>query len=409
VSSGKWSSLLNKLVNKIVKRILLTLLILIAVAAVLVGGLLAAGVIHTSSIKMMLNIQYGMQGEPASEAQVHGTLRAPDGFRVTLFAQVPQARLLRFTAAGDLLVSRPHAGDIVLLRPDGNSDGVSDASHTVIDNLNYPHGMDFYDGWLYIAEHDQVGRIRFDDAQGRTIGKYQPMLTGLTSNGVHWSKTLRLGADGLFYLSQGSTCNVCEEVDERRATIMRFHPDGSRPEIYATGLRNSIGFDWAPWNGGLFATDNGRDLLGDDFPPCELNLIEQGQHYGWPYFNGDNVSDPDMGGTQPAGLLEPTAPVYKFRAHTAPIGISFFDDDPPPGFERAALVALHGSWNRSEPDGYEVISLHWSVQGIVERDFLTGFLDDGTVRGRPVDVVHGPEGAVYVSDDYAGAVYRIAP
>jgi glucose/arabinose dehydrogenase len=316
--------------------------------------------------------------------------------------------LLRFTPTGDLLVSRPHAGDIVLLRPDGNSDGVSDARHTVIDKLNYPHGMDFFDGWLYIAEHDQVGRIRFDDEQGRTIGTYQPLLTGLTSNGVHWSKTLRLGADGLFYLSQGSTCNVCEEADGRRATIMRFHPDGSRPEIYATGLRNSIGFDWAPWNGELFATDNGRDLLGDDFPPCELNLIKQGQYYGWPYFNGDNVPDPDMGDALPAGLLEPIVPVYKFRAHTAPMGISFFDDNPPPGFARAALVALHGSWNRSEPDGYEVVSLHWSEQGIVEREFLTGFLDDGTVLGRPVDVVHGPEGAVFVSDDYAGAVYRIS-
>jgi len=371
---------------------------------VLVGGLLASGAIHISSTKMVLNIQYGLQGEQTSEEEARRTLRTPAGFHVSLFAHVPGARFLRFTPAGDLLVSRSHDGEIILLRANGTATATS---RTVIADLNRPHGMEFHAGWLYVAERDRVGRIQFDAERGQTHGAYQPVLTGLTGNGNHWSKTLRMGPDGLFYLAQGSTCNVCEEADPRRATIMRFRADGTEPEIYATGLRNSIGFDWAPWSGELYATDNGRDLLGDDFPPCELNLVQQDSFYGWPYFNGANIPDPTMGTDPLAETREPIPPVHEFRAHNAPIGISFFDSDAPPEFRRAALVALHGSWNRSEPDGYKVVSLHWSADRIEERDFLTGFIENGDIRGRPVDVAHGPDGAIYVSDDYAGAVYKI--
>ncbi|MCB1843165.1 MAG: PQQ-dependent sugar dehydrogenase, partial [Halioglobus sp.] len=181
-------------------------------------------------------------------------------------------------------------------------------------------------------------------------------------------------------------------------------------EIIATGLRNSVGFDWAPWNGALYATDNGRDMLGDDFPPCELNRIEQGNFYGWPYFNGANVPDPDMGPDPEAAVRQPVPPVHGFRAHNAPLGIRFLDGSRlPQAYRRSALVALHGSWNRSEPDGYKVVSLHWDDTGAVEeRDFLWGLNVNGKIHGRPVDVAQGPDGAIYISDDYAGAVYRIA-
>jgi len=233
---------------------------------------------------------------------------------------------------------------------------------------------------------------------------------GFTDDGNHWSKTLAFGPDGLLYLTQGSTCNICVEEDERRATMMRFQPDGSGGTIIATGLRNSVGFDWAPWNGELYATDNGRDLLGDDFPPCELNLIEEDRFYGWPYFNGANIPDPDMGDDPLAGQREPTAMAHGFRAHNAPLGIAFIDDTGwPAGYERTALVALHGSWNRSVPDGYKVVSLHWTDQGIEQRDFLTGFNQDGRISGRPVDIAQGPDGAIYISDDYASAIYRVSP
>jgi mono/diheme cytochrome c family protein len=170
-----------------------------------------------------------------------------------------------------------------------------------------------------------------------------------------------------------------------------------------------VGFDWAPWSGELYATDNGRDLLGDDFPPCELNRIELNHFYGWPYFNGDNIPDPDMGTDPLAAQRQPTAPAYGFRAHNAPLGMSFIDASGfPAQYQRSALVALHGSWNRSTPDGYKVVSLHWGDKGIEERDFLSGFNLNGEISGRPVDVAQGPDGAIYISDDYAGAIYRVS-
>jgi hypothetical protein len=174
-------------------------------------------------------------------------------------------------------------------------------------------------------------------------------------------------------------------------------------------LRNAVGFDWRPATGELFATDNGRDLLGDDFPPCELNRITPGGFYGWPYANGNNQPDPDFGAGHEDRIATALPPVHGFRAHNAPLGIVFLRT-PPAGdaYHGAALVALHGSWNRTKKDGYKVVSLHWDEKGrIEERDFATGFERDEEVIGRPVDVAEGEDGVVYISDDYAGAIYRV--
>lgn len=389
------------------------LLIGLALIVVIIGGivtfLLASGTIDRNSLRMVLNVMAGVDGPQATAAVVEQRYQLPPGFQLQLYADsLPKARFLRFTPAGDLLVSRPHSGDIVLLRRDANGDGQPDAVETLVNGLQRPLGMDFDGQWLYIAEDHQIGRVAFDSDKGDIDGNYEPIIEGLANNGNHWSKTIRFGPDGLLYLSQGSTCNVCTEDDERRATMTRFNPDGSNPQVLATGLRNSVGFDWAPFSGDLYATDNGRDLLGDDFPPCELNRIEAGKFYGWPYFNGDNLPDPDMGADPLASERQPTAPAHDFRAHNAPLGMTFIDATGwPAGYERTALVALHGSWNRSKPDGYKVVSLHWTEDGIQERDFLSGFNQDGTISGRPVDVAQGPDGAIYISDDYAGAIYRV--
>ncbi|HKI74230.1 MAG TPA: PQQ-dependent sugar dehydrogenase, partial [Pseudomonadales bacterium] len=180
--------------------------------------------------------------------------------------------------------------------------------------------------------------------------------------------------------------------------------------IYATGLRNSAGFDWRPADGEIYATDNGRDSLGDNFPPCEFNHIVQGGFYGWPYANGDKVPDPDYGKGHEDMIARSIAPAHDFRAHNAPLGMVFYRGDVfPPPYRGAAIVALHGSWNRSVKDGYKVVSLQWQADGnIVEKDFVTGFLKDGNVIGRPAEVAEGPDGAIYIADDYAGAVYRVA-
>jgi glucose/arabinose dehydrogenase len=392
------------------RKILIALLVLLLLVAAISLGLLATGTIDSTSLRMVLNVMTGMGGPPTSDEKVERRYRVPEGFTLELYANdLPRVRFLRFTRAGDLLVSRPHAGDILLLRRDVDGDGRPDAVETLLEDLRRPLGLDLADGWLYVAESHRISRVTFDSETGSVSGELQPLVVGLTDNGNHWSKTIRIGPDGMLYLAQGSTCNVCEEEDPRRATMMRFAPDGSGGEIIATGLRNSVGFDWAPWDGGLYATDNGRDMLGDDFPPCELNRIAEGQFYGWPYFNGDNITDPDMGADPLADRRQPTPPVHGFRAHNAPLGIAFIDGADMPGdFDRAALAALHGSWNRSEPDGYKVVSLHWNGDAIEERDFLTGFNLDGDISGRPVDVAQGPNGAIYVSDDYAGAIYRVS-
>lgn len=389
------------------RKFLMVLGLLVLLLVSLPVLLLATGTIDPTSLRMVLNVMVGAEGPPADAATARARYSLPPGFALTLYANdVPKARFMRFTAAGDMVLSRPHAGDVLLLRRDANGDGRPDGREVLLADLKRPLGLALHGSWLYVAESHQVGRVLFDAAAGKVDGEYDPVIEGLTDNGNHWSKTIGIGPDDKLYLAQGSTCNVCEEEDERRATMMRFNLDGSGGEIIATGLRNSVGFDWAPWNGALYATDNGRDLLGDDYPPCELNRIERGKFYGWPYFNGANEPDPDMG-EDPQGRA-PTAPEHPFRAHNAPLGITFLEGAQlPTGYRRTALVALHGSWNRSSPDGYKVVSLHFTDKGIEEQDFLAGFHSEGDISGRPVDVAQGPDGAIYISDDYAGAIYRV--
>ena len=366
--------------------------------------------IAVSNPKMLLQVALGNGVAVADTWRVTQRLHMPAGFSVAVYARdLAGARMLRFTAAGDLLVSRPRAGSVELLARDPANLQQAAGRRVLLSGLSRPHGIDIADGWLYVGETDAIGRVRFDEKTGALRGDYQRIVTGLTGNGNHWSKTVRIGPDGYLYVAQGSTCNVCAESDARRATIMRFQRDGSGGEIYARGLRNSVGMDWAPWSQQLYATDNGRDLLGDDFPPCELNRIEQSGFYGWPYINGFGVLDPDLGKGKEALLPTAIAPAFGFRAHNAPLGMHFLRNAKlPAGYERTALVALHGSWNRSSPDGYKVVALHWRADGTIEQtDFLTGFEDNGNVIGRPVDIAEGPDGAIYISDDYAGVIYRV--
>jgi len=349
--------------------------------------------------------------EPPSAAMIAEQLRAPPGFKVALWAQdLPSARLMVPTANGDLILSQPRGGLVVLLHGDRDGDGRSDGRQTLFSGLDRPNGVDLHDGWLYIAEATRVSRVPFDAAARQVRGSLQPLVTGLTADGAHWRKTARVGPDGFLYLGQGSTCNVCIEKDPRRATVMRFALDGSGSEIIATGTRNPYGFDWAPWDGALYATENSRDLLGDDIPADELNRIEPGGFYGWPYVHGQKVIDPEFGRGNPPLIATARPPAHEFRAHNAPLGVRFLRyAGRPASYERVALVALHGSWNRSTPDGYKVVSLHFAADGsIEERDFLAGFRGSAGLIGRPVDVAESADGSVYVSDDYAGVIYRVS-
>lgn len=350
------------------------------------------------------------RGRPAPPAEAVGSLLSvPEGFSIELWVDgVPNARMLRATPAGDLLVSTPRSGRILLVERDA-SERRPRAVLPLLEGLDRPHGLDLHDGWLYVAEAGAVSRVRFDATNRRTEGGVERVVSDLPAGGNHWTRTVRFGPDGWMYVSIGSSCNACAETDARRATLMRFRPDGSEGEIFARGLRNSVGFDWQPGTGDLYATDNGRDLLGDDFPPCELNRVVRGGFYGWPYANGQRVPDPDLGAGREAEIAGSIPPAHGFRPHNAPLGIAFLHGDAwPPAYRDAAIVALHGSWNRTRKDGYQLVSVHWGPYGTIEeRPFLTGLLREDEAIGRPVDVLATDEGTLYVSDDYAGAIYRI--
>ena len=353
-------------------------------------------------------------------ALVQQRMRANPGFTVSIWAENARgARVLRFTPAGDLLVSSPVLNSILLLEADADGDGRSDGQRVLLDRLNHPYGIDLKDGWLYIGETGGIARVPFDPgtpavgdvASGaRLTGDLEHIVSNLPPGGNHWTRSLGFGPDGWLYVSVGSSCNVCLEDDpNRRAAILRFRPDGTGEQTFATGLRNSVGFDWQPTTGKLYATDNGRDLLGDNFPPCELNELIEGGFYGFPFANGDRLPDPDFGEGRSQRIASSIPPAHSFAAHNAPLGMNFVGGPRlPESMEGAAVVALHGSWNRTRKDGYKVVWLRWDAEGrIHEADFLTGFLENDDPIGRPADAIQGPDGSIYVSDDYAGVIWKI--
>jgi glucose/arabinose dehydrogenase len=233
-------------------------------------------------------------------------------------------------------------------------------------------------------------------------------------------KSLKLGPDGFLYLNLGSSCNVCAESNPTRATILRYtkdgKPAGGKGAVWAESLRNSQGFAWQPQTLAMYATNDGADMRSstlngkpnDDLPPEHLNRIEAGAHYGWPYCWGNKQPDPNFAG--PAGICEKMqAPALTFPAHSTPIGIAFVDKPAfPPDYQGDAIVALHGSWNRATPSGYKVIRVKFKDgQPVGFEDFITGWLNEHEAWGRPVDVMFGPKGSLYISDDRAGIIYRV--
>ena len=335
-------------------------------------------------------------------------IRLPAGYDISIYAEGLNDPRMLLWSGENLLVSTPRSGEVKLLRP--SADGRRAASvETLFADINAPHGLALHAGKLYIAAQDAIHAVEWD-AQNSAPLAPAVTIAALPPSGGHWTRSIKSGPDGNLYVAVGSSCNVCIEDDPRRAAMLTLDAESGALEIHAGGLRNTVGWDWRPEDGALYGVDNGRDLLGDDIPPDELNRIEKGGFYGWPFLNGFNVRDPDYGDRADARISSAIEPEYGFQAHVAPLSILFLGADTRlPGLQGAALVALHGSWNRSSKVGYKIVSLHWNADGsIEERDFASGFEENEDVIGRPVDIALGPDGALYVSDDFAGVIYRIA-
>ncbi len=338
--------------------------------------------------------------------------RLPPGFALDVFASgIPHPRYMRITSRGDVIVTQPRKQKVLLLR-DADGDGRADETRVLLDDLHLPHGVELVGDTLFVAGPAYVVRAKFDVEAGRVVGEPEPFVA-LPDIGGHSWRPLRLGPDRKLYTAIGAACNVCEPTADRDQSILRFDLATGTEEVVATGFRNAAHFDWQPGTGAMFATEVGVDYLGEDVPLEELNRIEVGGFYGFPYLHGPDARDPELSPSDDDAIARAVAPAHTFIAHTTPLGMTFLRGKAlPDDYRGAALVALKGSWNRDRMSGYKVVSLHWSTdpdgtESIAQRDFLIGFERDEDVVGRPVDVVVGPDGAIYVSDDMAGAIYRI--
>jgi glucose/arabinose dehydrogenase len=339
------------------------------------------------------------------------------GITLSVYAEdVPGARIMAFgpdTGAGSeaveaLFVSGTQEGSIFAV-PDRDADGVADATIVFAEGLDRPHGIAWRDGWLYVGETHRVVRMRDVDGD-LSADEVEIVVPQLPAAGQHFTRSLVFGPDGGLYVSVGSSCNACEEDDPRRAAVLRFDPDdGEVATIYARGLRNAVGLAWHPTTGALWATDNGRDWLGDELPPEELNRIQAGDDHGWPFCYGGRVPDPEIGSTERCASTVPAT--FEMQAHSAPLGLDFYTGSLLPAEYRGDLfIAFHGSWNRSAPTGYKVVRVRFSGgEPTAVEDFVDVWLDDGSASHRPVDVKTGPDGALYISDDLQGTVFRVTP
>jgi glucose/arabinose dehydrogenase len=334
-------------------------------------------------------------------------INLPPGFAVGVFAQgLNGPRMLAIGPDGQLYVADRDANRIVRL-PDQNGDGVADAIQVVADDLDRPSSLAFYnDGSLYIGETTRILRLSAPDAAG-VFQERQVIIAGLPSAG-HNTRTVLFSPDWqTLFVSIGSSCNNCIEDDPRRAAIMRYNPDGSGGEVFASGLRNAVGITFRPGTDELWATNNGRDNMGDDLPPETVNLVGQGDDFGWPRCHAGDIIDPELG--SPTACQGVAQPMVKMQAHSAPLGLAFYTGSQFPVEYRGGLfVAFHGSWNRSVPTGYKVvfIPIQDGKTGPLQ-DFATGWLANGSVWGRPVDMITASDGSLFVSDDSGGYIYRI--
>ena len=342
----------------------------------------------------------------------------PDGFKIEIYASdVENARSMTVSPSGTVFVGNRKSDNVFALI-DENNDGKVDKKYLITDKLkNMPNGVAFHEGDLYVAEVNKIwvfkdieNKLKLIDENG--FYPEDPILItdDFPSDKHHGWKYIAIGPDNKLYVPVGAPCNICESRDEIYSTITRMDLDGSNREIYARGVRNTVGFTWNKETGEMWFTDNGRDMLGDNYPPCELNKVTKpDQHYGYPYCHGGDISDPEFGSKY--ACEDFIKPMQNLGPHVAPLGLKFYDGDMfPEEYRGDIFIAEHGSWNRTKKIGYRITRVKIKDNKSVGYEpFISGWLekDINDAWGRPVDVVILEDGSMLISDDYANVIYRV--
>lgn len=335
-------------------------------------------------------------------------LKLPDGFHVEIYADnIPDARSMALSPHGILYVGNRSQSRVYAL-VDENLDYKVNHVYTIAEGLNMPNGVAWKEGSLYVAEVNRI--LRFDNIDRNLTNPPQPVILkdDLPTARHHGWKFIKFGPDNKLYIPVGAPCNICERKEDIYASIWRMNPDGSDFEQFAAGIRNTVGFDWDPQTNELWFTDNGRDMLGDDIPPDELNHAPQkGMHFGYPYCHGKNILDPEFG--KKKSCSESTPAAQELGPHVAALGVQFYTGTMfPDEYRNRIFIAEHGSWNRSTKIGYRITMVTLKDNQPVNYNvFAEGWQQGENVWGRPVDLELLPDGSMLVSDDYAGVIYRI--
>ncbi|MEM9620315.1 MAG: PQQ-dependent sugar dehydrogenase [Pseudomonadota bacterium] len=337
-------------------------------------------------------------------------LQLPAGFSIErLNFSVPNARQMALTPNGTLIVGTRRRGKVYAV-----PDAMSDAEPAVIDllsDLRMPSGITVHDGDLYIGALNQVIKVTDIDKHTHADAPTTVVADNLPDKTHHGWKYLKFGPDDQLYVPVGAPCNICLSDDPRFASLLRMNPATGTTTIWAHGIRNTVGFAWHPRTGELWFSDNGRDMMGDDVPPEEINIsTEAGQHFGYPFVHAHDIDDPEFGDHNMRSKWQFTGPEVEIQAHSAALGITFYDHTQFPETYRDALfVAEHGSWNRSSKVGYQVSVIKQTDSGELSyQPFVSGWLQGEEDWGRPNDVLVTPTGALLIADDKQGIIYRVS-
>jgi glucose/arabinose dehydrogenase len=373
---------------------------LLALVLIVVAALNASTIRQLYQMARGVNLDLGPGGEAA--------VTAPPGFQTTVYARdLQHPRFMAVGPDGTVYVAEQDGGRVSAL-PDADHDGRADRQITVADGLDHPSSVVVFEGTLIVGEGSRVSQLTL--GADHTASARKVLVPNLPTDGVHTTRTVLVGPDRQLYVAMGSTCNICNEGDERRAAVSVYGLDGRAGRVFARGLRNAVGLAINPWTQDLWATNNGADGLGDDAPPETVYALQDGGDYGWPHCHAGTVVDSDYGGAQ--GCQNVIQPLAQMQAHMAPLGLAFYQNGPfPAPYNNSLYVAFHGSWNRPAKVGYKVMRVplrEGQVAGAAE-DFLTGFLPPGggTAAGRPVGLAVGTDGSLLVSDDKGGFIYRV--